>query len=99
MPAAFILHLRSVACILAECLTRAVLFPGTESLVQFAAIVSRIGWPSDEYMARVPAGMNEWIAQYRNEPVGRVDQLVSASAEFTELLIALLQYGMYVKLI
>ena len=50
-------------------------------------------------MARVPAGMNEWIAQYRNEPVGRVDQLVSASAEFTELLIALLQYGMYVKLI
>ena len=86
---------RSVACILAECLTKTVLFPGTESLFQFAAIVAKIGWPSDEYMARVPTPMNEWIAQYRHAPVGSIEESVpGVSPEFTDLLAALLQYGL-----
>ena len=92
-------YLRSVACIMAECMTRSVLFPGTETFFQIGAIASRIGYLDADFESKVSPDMQAWILQFAHEIGQPIAELVpGVSYEFNEVLKAILKYDPVVRI-
>ena len=71
-----ILHLRSVGIILAEMCTKRPLLSGVAH-TQLQMIVSKFGWPSEDFIAAVKANKRELIEPYRKyAKVVPVDELL-----------------------
>ena len=78
---------------MAECMTRSVLFPGTETFFQIGAIAARIGYPDADFASRISPAMLHWTSQFAEEKGRPIAELVpGVSDEFNAVMAAILKY-------